>query len=459
MFFTHGANTRSNSRVSLIESEENSGLTSAWTDMLAGNTLLAGLGRSAIDMLVRDATPRALTEGEVLMRQGEPGSIAYFVLSGELRVIVETPLGDVAMSSLTPGQFVGEIAIFSRMPRTATVNAAQPSLVLGISDEVLHTVIRRHPEAAIGLLAMLGRRIAALNQPLALLTLAADAMAQGDADLESMTKLFGPLEAEAPFARSFRRLVVEMERKQSQRQELIVAARLQQSILPQRLDFADHGGAFVAEALMRPSREIGGDFYDMILAPDGRRAVLVVADVSGKGVPAAFFMAISRTLIRSAVLSSGSIEQALERANALLYAENPECLFVTVFMAELEFETGALRYVNAGHCDGYVVRGEGGVLALPANAPALAMLPAPRFTAETVKVGRGDRILLISDGITEAFSPGGEAFGEERLETLLTELKRVPAKAALARIDNAVTSFSAGCDQSDDITCLLVDHL
>jgi serine phosphatase RsbU (regulator of sigma subunit) len=284
-------------------------------------------------------------------------------------------------------------------------------------------------------------------------------MAKADVDLDSMTNLFNGLEADAPFARSFRRLVVEMERKQSQRQELIVAARLQQSILPRRLDFAHYGSAFIAEALMRPSREIGGDFYDMILTHDGRRAVLIVADVSGKGVPAAFFMAISRTVIRSAVASSGSIGQALERANALLCAENPECLFVTLFMAELEFETGVLRYVNAGHCDGYLVRRSGGGLALPANAPALAMLPEPRFTAKTVKLGRGDRILLVSDGVTEAFSCDGEAFGEVRLQKLLAEQQAVPAIEALAAIDAAVTRFSTGCEQSDDITCLLVDHL
>jgi len=445
--------------LSLIESEAKSSPAPAWADRLAESALFGGLDREALDILVHNAIPTALAEGEVLMRQGEPGASAYFVLSGELAVIVETPLGEVTMSSLGPGQLVGEGAILSRMPRTATVRAARETSLLGFSDIDLQAMIRRQPEAAIALLAMLGRRIAALNQPLALLTLAGEAMAQADVDLDSMKTLFDRLEAEAPFARSFRRLVVEMERKQSQRQELIVAARLQQSILPRHLDFAAHGSAFIAEALMRPSRDIGGDFYDMILTDDGRRAVLVVADVSGKGVPAAFFMAISRTVIRSAVAGSGSIEQALEHANALLYAENPECLFVTLFMAELEFATGVLRYVNAGHCDGYIVRGLDGVLVLPANAPALAMLPAPRFTTETVELGRGDRILLISDGVTEAFSSEDEAFGEERLERLLVELKGAAANEALAAIDDAVTRFSAGCEQSDDITCLLVDHL
>jgi serine phosphatase RsbU (regulator of sigma subunit) len=392
------------------------------------------------------------------MRQGDEGDCAYLVLAGALEVVVETPLGEVVMATLGPQQIVGEIAIFSRIARTATVRASQPASVMRMSRAALAEVMASHPQAALELLAALGRRVAALNRPLAMLTLAAQALENADLDSAAMADLFHEQADSDPFAQSFRKLLLEMEGKQSRRQEMLVAARLQQSILPHKMDFAAMDAPFEVEALMRPSREIGGDFYDFFFTDNGRKAVVLVADVSGKGIPAALFMAVSRTLVRAMVLGSASIEAALAAANAQLEAENPECLFVTLFLAELDLASATLRYVNAGHCDGYVVRASGEIVVLPTSAPAVAMLANPTFAPAQVTLRPGDRLLLVSDGVTEAFSASDEIFGEERLLQLLPGLAGRDAAEAIAAIDRAVTAFAVGREQFDDITCLALAY-
>ena len=429
-----------------------------WIEPIAHGSLLGGLDRDAIRKLLKLAEAEQVQAGQLLMRQGEPGDCAFLVLDGELDVVVETPLGEVVMATLGPQQIVGEIAIFSQLPRTATVRARRDSSLLKLSRAAIGKVIARHPQAAVGLLAALGRRVAALNRPLAMLTLAAQALEQSDLDIEAMTNLFKEPEDLGPFGQSLRKLILEMEGKQSRRQEMLVAARLQQSILPQKLDFASRRAPFQVEALMRPSRDIGGDFYDFFFTNDGQKAVLLVADVSGKGIPAALFMAVSRTLVRASVMAAPSIEIALARVNAQLEAENPECLFVTIFLAELDLATASLRYVNAGHCEGYVVRASGDVACLPTTAPAVAILPNPVFAPGQVDLEPGDRLVLISDGVTESFSAEDEIFGEERLVRLLGGLTGLNASDTVANIDKAVTDFATGREQFDDITCLTLTY-
>lgn len=424
-----------------------------WVEAMRRGSLLGALDPEILHDLLDRADVVAVEAGDVVIRQGEPGDCAYVVLNGTLEVVVETPAGEVAMATLGPQQVVGEIAVFTDLPRTATVRASGDALLMRLGRAELAASIAVHPETAFGLLGALGRRVNALNRPLAMLTLAAQALERGDADAEALAELVGGGDDVGPFARSFRNLMHEMESKHAYRQEMAVAARLQQAILPRRLDFAAIGAPYEVDAFMRAARDVGGDFYDYFLTGDGR-GVLVVADVSGKGVPASLFMAISRTLIRSSVLGTTSIAEGLERANALLEAENPECLFVTVFVAEFELGGSRLTYVNAGHCDGYVLGAGGGLRVLPPTGPAVAMLPRPRFRAETVDMAPGDLLFVVSDGVTEAFATDGTLFGETRLEAVLQGLARPKATEALAAVAAAVGAFAAGCEQSDDITCL-----
>jgi sigma-B regulation protein RsbU (phosphoserine phosphatase) len=208
---------------------------------------------------------------------------------------------------------------------------------------------------------------------------------------------------------------------------------------------------------MHPAREIGGDFYDFFPVGDDRLAVSV-ADVSGKGIPAALFMAVSRTVLRSVAASgddaTDDMAAGIERANRLLSAENSAMMFVTAFHGVLDLATGALRYCNAGHNPPYVLRAAGGSERLPATGiPFGVDGDLPYRVAETV-LYRGDALFLYSDGITEAFNRAGDEFGDHRLEAALAAARGGSAAGLVARILAATADFAAGAEQSDDITAL-----
>ncbi len=235
-------------------------------------------------------------------------------------------------------------------------------------------------------------------------------------------------------------------------QELEIARALQSSFLPAPLPAEE---TFDLSGLMRPAREVGGDFYDFFRLGEDKLAV-VVADVSGKGIPAAFFMAITRTQLRAAALDAASPAAAVARANQVLAADNEQMMFVTVFYGVLDLSTGVLAYANAGHNPPLIARSDGAVERLPPlGDPAVAVIEDIDYEEATVRLHRGDALFLYTDGVTEAFDPAGTAFGEERLEALLAGLDPGVSMAALdRRVYEAVKAFEDGADQADDITCV-----
>jgi len=414
------------------------------------SSLMGVLGPVALRAVLARAQMVNLNDGDILFRQGEHGDAAYLVVSGAVEVVVETPLGEVPMARLGPHQMVGETAVFADVPRTATVRAQGATLLVRVDRAHLAETIATHSSTAFGLIATMGRRIHSLNQPLALLTLAAQALEREDADSETLARIADDAGDLDPFARSFKKIVREMEGKQARRQELAVSARLQQSILPRPVDL---GADWSIAASMKPARDIGGDFYDWFRTAEGR-LILLVADVSGKGIPAALFMAVSRTLIRASVHSNAGIEAALSAVNTELDAENEEAMFVTVFLAEVDLRNGTLRYINAGHCDGWLKRADGELVTLGPTGPAVALRPNVRFRSEAVEMRPGDLLVLSSDGVNEAFSVAEELFGDERLRHILSQCRTVSAQGAVDAVGAAVTAFAMGAEQSDDITCL-----
>src|SRR5579863_143663 len=193
-----------------------------------------------------------------------------------------------------------------------------------------------------------------------------------------------------------------LEQAQAQiKAELDVARALQIAILP--ASFPVRPGCDGA-ARMLPATTMGGDFYDFIELPDGRVG-LVMADVSGKGVPAAFFMAVARTNLRELAAHHGDAGECLAQTNEVLCAQNPLALFVTVFYGVLDAGTGVLRYANGGHNPPYVRRAAGGVEALNGAAgPALGAMPGMEYPEHTIQLQPGDGLVLYTDGVTEAFN-------------------------------------------------------
>ena len=231
--------------------------------------------------------------------------------------------------------------------------------------------------------------------------------------------------------------------------ELQVARSLQLAILP---------GAFPATpgcegaARMIPATTMGGDFYDFIELPDGQIG-LVIADVSGHGVPAAFFMAVARTNLRELAVRHTDPGECLAQTNEALCTQNPLDLFVTVFYCMLEPKTGVLRYANGGHNPPYVRRVDGPVEALSGpGGLVLGVMSGARYATHTLQLLPGDRLVLYTDGVTEAFNPAAEAYGTQRLiDEVHVHGGGTPA-ALVERICQSVTTFAGNAPQSDDIT-------
>jgi sigma-B regulation protein RsbU (phosphoserine phosphatase) len=237
--------------------------------------------------------------------------------------------------------------------------------------------------------------------------------------------------------------------------ELEVGRALQVRILPST--FPARSGCDGA-ARMIPATTMGGDFYDFIELPSGQIG-LVMADVSGKGVPAAFFMAVARTTLRDLAPAHTDPGECLAAANEVLCAENPLDLFVTVFYCMLDPASGAVRYANGGHNPPYVRRADGSIEALRGmGGLVLGAMPGVDFPDHTAQLQAGDRLVLYTDGVTEAFNTANEAYGEERLiAEVRTHGAGTPA-ALIEGICDSVAAFAGDAPQSDDITLLVVSR-
>ena len=241
-----------------------------------------------------------------------------------------------------------------------------------------------------------------------------------------------------------------LEKAQAQlKAELEVARSLQLAILPAA--FPARPGCEGA-ARMIPATTMGGDFYDYIELPDGQIG-LVIADVSGHGVPAAFFMAVARTNLRELAVRHTDPGDCLAQTNDALCAQNPLDLFVTVFYCILDPKTGVLHYANGGHNPPYVRRAAGPIESLNgAGGLVLGAMPGVRFPTHTVQLLRGDQLVLYTDGVTEAFNPSEELYGTERLvDEVRVHGSGTPA-ALVERICQSITNFAGTAPQSDDIT-------
>jgi serine phosphatase RsbU (regulator of sigma subunit) len=249
-----------------------------------------------------------------------------------------------------------------------------------------------------------------------------------------------------------------LEQAQAQiRSELEVARTLQIAILP--ATFPAKSGCDGA-ARMIPASTMGGDFYDFIPLPGGQIG-LVMADVSGKGVPAAFFMAVARTHLRELAPRHTSPGACLAETNDVLCAQNPLELFVTVFYCTLDPESGLLGYANAGHNAPLLRRADGSVVTLSGKAGlVLGVMPGVEYPDHAVQLLPGDRLVLYTDGVTEAFNPADEAYGTERLVGDLQACGSGTAGELVERICTGVASFAGSAAQSDDITLIVVsvDH-
>ena len=241
--------------------------------------------------------------------------------------------------------------------------------------------------------------------------------------------------------------------KDRMQQELNVGRDIQMSMLP--VDFPPYPDRkeFSIHALLKPAREVGGDFYDFFFVSDDE-ICLVLGDVSGKGVPAALFMAVTKTMIKTQAADDSSPASIVTRVNEELSADNPACMFVTLFVAIVNVRSGELRFTNAGHNPPYILRHDGKLDCLDQrHGPIIGAVEGVAYREDQIEIGEKDTLLLFTDGVTEAMDTSNQLYSEARLEEFLKKSDNTPEQLTVAVLD-AVEQFATGAEQADDITIL-----
>jgi sigma-B regulation protein RsbU (phosphoserine phosphatase) len=240
--------------------------------------------------------------------------------------------------------------------------------------------------------------------------------------------------------------------------ELNVGRDIQMSMIPQKFPpFPDRGEISVWATLV-PAREVGGDLYDFFFL-DRTHLCVCVGDVSGKGVPSALFMAVTRTLVKSLSKSSLSAATVMTQVNDELAQNNDSCMFVTLFLAYLDVSTGEMTYTNAGHNPPYLRRRDGTCERLDRrHGPVAGAMEGLAYRQDNVKLEAGDVLLLYTDGVTEAQNEAEQLYSEERLATLLAELPYDTTENLVGAVLEDVRDFEDGAQQADDITIVAVEY-
>lgn len=339
---------------------------------------------------------------------------------------------------------------------TRSINARVNQMLDGIYATFIHFIIIM----VIAILVISFWLSRTITRPIVALTEGAKAIGRGELDYRvevTTDDEFGTL------ARAFNRMASDLKEhmselarttadKESFLKELEIARRLQRRLLP---DQPPSIPGYDIAADNMPAREVGGDFFDFIPMTEDRWG-FVIADVSGKGITAAIFMGLSRTIVRATMTRTLDISSSLQQANDLICRDSTSGMFVTLFYAVPIPEERKLRYVNAGHNPPLLLRkGSDEMVALRGKGIALGVKQNIRLEENVIDIGPGDTLVLYTDGVTEAVNEKGEAFGEERLKLAIRESRDATAREIILRIQDAVIAFAGTMHQFDDITLLV----
>ena len=250
-------------------------------------------------------------------------------------------------------------------------------------------------------------------------------------------------------------LKAETEARERIESELRIAQEIQASMLP---SVFPQKKEFEIFAMMDPAKEVGGDFYDFFFVDD-TRLCFVIGDVSGKGVPAALFMAITKTLIKNEAKRGLPTDEIIARVNDIIYPDNQTCRFVTVFCVILNIETGELQFCNAGHNPPLLCRHDEYFEYLPLSGGLVVGIMQNTFCKrKDLTLKPGDIIFLYTDGVTEAMNPDHQQYTDARLKKNLQDLKDKDIKDIIGRMREDIRTFAQGAEQSDDITMLALRY-
>lgn len=418
-----------------------------------------------------------LAAGAQLFAQGDAADAVYFVERGELAVMLEVPgAGRVPVRTFGAGQSIGEMAIYRDDVRAATVEARTAVQLWRLRAAALKELERTEPAIAIAMhrrvAAMLAERVAfgntELKEPLARLAHAIRGLATSQFSATGWDRTAVAVAGQRPdevgavagallfLETQLRTYLVELQRATAAREqiesELRIAGEIQTSFLPPPLSALARSKVDFA-ATMRPAREAGGDLYDGFFL-DEHRFFFVIGDVSGKGVSAALFMAVTAMCLRAMAAAIPDAGELIARVNALLCQRNDTMQFVTVFMGVLDTATGELTWCDCGHPPVFLVGGTGVRERLDdRSGPPLGAFEEAQYAIHQCHVAPGETIVLYTDGVTEAMNAAEAFYGEDRLVNLLAApAASASAQSCLDLIVNDVLAFAGTAPQADDIT-------
>jgi len=349
--------------------------------------------------------------GTVLFRIGDIADKMYFIRKGRIRLI-ET--GTI----IQEGDVIGEMGIFSPFrQRTASAVCENELEAYTMEESEVLKFLQQEPDAAFSLIQLsIGRFIENLKR--------------------------------------------EIEARERIESELRVAAEIQADMLPGKFPPFPERSEFEIFAIMEPAKEVGGDFYDFFFI-DPDRLCFVIGDISGKGVPAALFMAITKTIVKSEALRGVDSGDILRRVNTVLCHDNEKCMFATIFCAILNMATGELQFSNGGHNPPIICSANSicEFIDVPKSL-VIGAIENTRYEKAKLKLNTGDLIFLYTDGVTEAANSSNVLFTADRLKVKLSQLHAQDkgVTAIIGKMREELIRFTSGAPQSDDITMLALTY-
>ena len=442
-------------------SNESSGLSPSHFDgsdsdvatLLRCHPLFAETDLAALTKILGRGQMLMLRPGDALLRQGEASDAAYILIEGSVSIHIETNYGTIKLSTVSAPTLVGEIGVFTGVPRTATIEAAEPLRALRIDSVDLQKFGSENPRFLAAVMMQIGRRFQTFNHAIGYYSNALQALRQHNFDLRLLDDLKAPLPELADFTESFRRLAEEIVERRAHRKEMASAVAIQRTMLLVGLLRLHDGAALDIFASMLPAHDVGGDFYDYFFIDDQSLAISI-GDVSGKGIPAALYMAEAQITLRVALRQHRTLSAAIIAANDLLVANNNEAMFATVFCAVIDTRNGVGTTCNCGHPAPFVLRRAGGHDRITSSNVPLGVQFGARFKTESIMMRKGDMLFLWTDGLSDALNAAGEGYGEQRLEQLVSGLSSENARDCVLATTGAVTEFAADTAQFDDLTAL-----
>lgn len=391
-------------------------------------SFLAGAGEDVLSELSAATRRLDVDEGETVVTKGEHGSEMYFIASGQVRVHD----GDVILAHLGEGEVFGEMAVLDADVRSASVTADQETRLLSLARDDLWRTISRSPTA--------------------LKTIIAAVLQRERSIVEDVTTRTARLQAYA--------------------RELEIGRRIQADFLPESIPEAE---GWEIAPFFEAAREVAGDFYDAFLLQPKGQLVIVIGDVCDKGVGAALFMTLFRSLIRAycqhgALHDPDGDSETAGRAGSLLKSateftnryiattHSKSSMFASVFFGIVDLDSGRLRYVNGGHESPYIFRRDGGHDTLEVTGGVLGLFPFARYGIAETRLNPGDLLLSYTDGVNEAKNEAGDQFTEERILEAAEEGFEDGA-TLVQRVLSRILEFRGDAEPSDDITMLALRRL